>query len=297
MQSVVRQQLVEWLGATDAPPSEWDALLGGKAASLERLLRMGAPTPPAFCLTTDAFGAHLAAEAHAGEARAAISRLPDAAAAATLTTLLLEAPLPARLAAQVEVGLDRLGAEAALADPPIAVRSSAVGEDGRAASFAGIHETELDRSRDEVEAAIRHCWASLWSERALEYRVARGLPLDGAMAVVVQLLVPADAAAVVFTRHPVTGSPDEILINATHGLGEALVSGLVTPDELVLARSDLLTLSFSAGDSGLVLSDDQLRDLAVLCLDLERKFGKPIDVEAAHADGRWYILQARPITA
>src|SRR6185436_19843346 len=122
--------------------------------------------------------------------------------------------------------------------PLLAVRSSGVAEDGAAASFAGLHDTELGLTVDEVAPAILRCWASLWSERAVGYRARRGMALDGdAMAVVVQALVPARAAAIVFTRHPVSGRSDQLLINAAPGLGEAMVSGLVTPDTIVVDKA------------------------------------------------------------
>jgi phosphoenolpyruvate synthase/pyruvate phosphate dikinase len=286
--------LVAWLGATPAPPDDWDALLGGKAASLERLLRMGAPTPPAFCLTTEAFRTHLRAS-EAKDAGVDIARLPHPAAAKRLIDLLMSAPFPERLDAELQAGLARLARSSA--EARFAVRSSAVGEDGRHASFAGIHETELELDAGAVPGAVRRCWASLWSDRALQYRAARGLPLDGAMAVVVQLLVPADAAAVVFTRHPVTGRDDQLLVNAVSGLGETLVSGTVTPDEIVLDKRSRSTLLFSPGDERQVLTDEQLRSLAGVSVELEHSFGQPIDIEAAYARGQWYILQARPITA
>ena len=125
-------------------------------------------------------------------------------------------------------------------EPPLlAVRSSGVAEDGAAASFAGLHDTELGLTADEVAPAVLRCWASLWSERAIGYRARRGLALDGdAMAVVVQALVPARAAAIVFTRHPVSGRSDQLLINAAPGLGEAMVSGMITPDTIVVDKAD-----------------------------------------------------------
>ncbi|MBA3688920.1 MAG: PEP/pyruvate-binding domain-containing protein [Chloroflexi bacterium] len=296
MQAADRPRFVEWLGASEAPAQDWDVLLGGKGASLERLLRMGAPTPPGFCLTTEAFRHHLQTGSHATEASAAISALPAHHARQTLTRLLTGAPIPDRLAVDLNTGLERLAVAHGGTKARFAVRSSALGEDGGAASFAGIHETELQLAPGEVPPAIRRCWASLWSDRALEYRVARGLPMDGAMAVVVQVLIPADAAAVVFTRHPVTRRGDQMLVNAVCGLGEALVSGTVTPDEIVVDKATLRTTAFVPGQAETVLDDQQLRELVVISLGLEEKFGRPIDIEAAHAGGQWHILQARPIT-
>jgi pyruvate,water dikinase len=163
-----------------------------------------------------------------------------------------------------------------------------------------MHDTELGVGGDEVEAAVRRCWASLWSERAVEYRLMRNLPLHGeAMAVVVQALVPARAAAVVFTRHPVTGRTDQVLVDAVLGLGEAIVSGDVTPDSYLVNKVGRTVLERSRGSraaDGAALSDRELQDLVTLSLAIEERYGTPVDIEAAHAGGRWYILQARPIT-
>ena len=288
---------IEWLGATTAPADNWDALLGGKGASLERLLRMGAPTPPAFCLTTAAFRHHLERGPHGAEVAAAIMALPDPAARASLIHELVDEPLTPPIGIELAESVERLAAENGGGGARFAVRSSAIGEDGRTASFAGIHETELELSAEEVPAAMRRCWASVWSERALQYRTIKRLPMDGSMAVVVQVLVPADAAAVVFTRHPVTQRSDQLLVNAVRGLGESLVSGTVTPDEIVLDKATLDIAGMTRGDGEIVLTEGQLRGLAELSVHLEGQFGRPIDIEAALAGERWYILQARPITA
>ena len=290
---------VAWLGAADGGT----ALLGGKAASIDRLLRLGIRTPPAFCLTTDAFRAHLLDGPLAERVKAAFEALPDEGARAALVALVADERLGPELAAELSAGLDRLRSER-LADPTLgellAVRSSAVGEDSATSSYAGMHDTELGVEDDEVEASVRRCWASLWSERAVEYRLMRNLPLHGdAMAVVVQALVPARAAAVAFTRHPVTGRTDQVLVEAVLGLGEAIVSGDVTPDSYLVDKLDRTVLQRPAGsrpsDAG-ALSDGELQDLVTLSLSIEERYGAPVDIEAAHAGGRWYILQARPIT-
>ena len=197
--------------------------------------------------------------------------------------------------------LDRLAGEGLAGDGPprLAVRSSGVAEDGAAASFAGLHDTELGLVAEDVVPAVLRCWASLWSDRAVAYRTRRGLALDGgAMAVVVQALVPAIAAAVVFTRHPVTGRSDQLLINGAPGLGEAMVSGLVTPDTIVVDKASRTVVEFTPGDSGggPALAGDTLAELIALCLDVERAFGAAVDIEAAYAADGWYFLQARPIT-
>jgi rifampicin phosphotransferase len=258
--------LIEWLG--DAESGEPG--IGGKGASLDRLVRLGYRVPPGFCVTTAAFRAE-----------------PDAAV--TVDAALRDALL--RLTALVTQGSG--------GPVRLAVRSSAIGEDGTAASFAGLHETELGVAPEDVPAAVRRCWASLGSARAVAYRARRGLAdADLAMAVVVQALVPADASAVVFTRHPVTNRDDEIVITSAPGLGDAMVSGTITPDTLIVDKATGEVEEFAAGEhsGGPALGDAELASLVELSLAVERDFGRAVDIEAALAGGTWYLLQARPIT-
>jgi len=226
----------------------------------------------------------------AGEPLEAAVAGPLAGAVARLAQLMLEAELEALAGGQ---------GTGSPATPRFAVRSSAIGEDGQDASYAGLHETELGVAPDGVDAAVRRCWASLWSAPALAYRKRRGLPLDGgAMGIVVQALVPADAAIVAFTRHPVTGRDDQLVITAIRGLGEAMVSGTVTPDTFVVDRASREVLEYAPGEdaSGPAIGGLILADLIDLILRVEAGFGAAVDVEAAVVGGRWYLLQARPIT-
>ena len=196
--------LVEWLGelrgSTDA--------IGGKAASLDRLARLGFEIPPGFCVTTAAFAAHLAAVRELGPLDEALAALPDEAARAAIVDLVAGSASPATFATAVGAAVSALTGASGVR---LAVASSAIGEDGKAASYAGLHDTELGLAVDEVEPAIRRCWSSLWSAAAVAYRRRRSLPYAAAaMAVVVQTLVPAAASAVVFTRSPGhrAGRPD-----------------------------------------------------------------------------------------
>jgi pyruvate,water dikinase len=261
-----RPNLIEWLGEAESG----EPGLGGKGASLDRLIRLGYRVPPGFCVTTTAFRA---ATAESGV-------IEDALAAA------LER-LEARIATPTR-GATRL-----------AVRSSAIGEDGADASFAGLHETELDVAPSDVPDALRRCWASLSSAPALAYRARRGLSEDDvAMAVVVQVLVPAEASAVLFTRHPVTGREDQLVITSARGLGDAMVSGTITPDTLIVDRASGEVLEFAAGDGpgAPILTPGEVAELVALGVAVERDFGTSVDIEAALASGGWYLLQARPIT-
>jgi len=290
--------MIEWLDGGDVET----ARVGGKGASLNRLARAGFRIPPGFCLTTDAFAAHAATVPGFDHVHEEPAALLDEATRFALVAAMLGGPLSPAVEAALAAPLDRLAGLAfgdRGAPSMLAVRSSAVAEDGASASFAGLHDTELGLSVHEVAPAVLRCWSSLWSDRAVGYRARRGLALDGgAMAVVVQALVPALAAAVAFTRHPVTGRSDQILINAVPGLGEEMVAGTVTPDTIVVDKADRAVVDFTAGDSGggRALADDVLDSLVALCLGVERAFGAAVDIEAAHAADGWYLLQARPIT-
>ena len=291
-------RMVAWLDSAEPDVGR----VGGKAASLIRLGRLGFRVPPGFCLTTDAFSAQLAALADEGWRSDDSTSPPDGPRWRALSDAMAAGPLHSTVRDALETSLARLAAVSpheAGTDRLYAVRSSGVAEDGASASFAGLHDTELGVSRDAVEGAVLRCWASLWSDRALDYRRRRDLELDGgSMAVVVQALVPADAAAVVFTRHPVTGSSDVLLINAVRGLGEAMVSGTVTPHSIVVEKATGSVVESDRGDAeaGEPLDGVVVADLAALCQAVELAFGAPMDIEAAHASGTWYLLQARPIT-
>jgi pyruvate,water dikinase len=195
-----------------------------------------------------------------------------------------------------------------------AVRSSSAAEDGGAASFAGQHETLLGVQNDGIIAAIRHCVSSLNTPRAEVYRDSMGVESDE-MAVVVQKMVAAEASAVAFTNHPITGDEDSVFINATLGLGEPLVSGEITPDTFVvrkhsgqIVQRDIGPKEFVdvLGPSGIErrhgpheapsLQDDDLIALAEMCLMTEGQLGYAIDAELALKQGAWWLLQARPIT-
>jgi phosphoenolpyruvate synthase/pyruvate phosphate dikinase len=290
--------LVEWLDGRAADV----ARVGGKAASLDRLASFGFRIPPGFCLTTEAFAEQVLTLPGGDRVAADAGILADPRLRSALVDAMQGGPLAPMVAAGLDEPLQRLATElsANASDPlRLAVRSSGVAEDGAAASFAGLHDTELDLTADEVPAAILRCWASLWSDRAIGYRTRRGLPLDGGrMAVVVQALVPAVAAAVAFTRHPVTGREDQIVVNAAPGLGEDMVSGLVTPDMIVIDKASGTIVESTPGDqpAGPALSDAALVELVTLCLEVEQAFGAAVDIEAALASDGWYLLQARPIT-
>ena len=281
--------LIEWLDGRQPDVAK----IGGKAASLDRLAGFGFRIPPGFCLTTEAFALQVATLPGGGGHATDPAQLADAATRATVVDAMRAGPLAPAVAAALAAPLARLTTELSAdpADPPrLAVRSSAIGEDGAAASYAGLHETELDLSPDDVAAAVLRCWASLWSARAIGYRTRRGLPLDdAAMAVVVQALVPADAAAVVFTRHPVTGREDQLVVTAAPRPRRR--DGLGHRDAGHARRRQGLTDRdrFKPGDQpgrpGRC-RDEPLAELVDLSLEVEAAFGAAVDIEAAIAGGR-----------
>jgi pyruvate,water dikinase len=231
------------------------------------------------------------------------------------------ASLPSEFYEELVQAYRRLGERCGLDAPSVAVRSSALDEDGAGASFAGQHETYLNVvGAGDVAEAVARCWTSVHSPRALEYRRQQGLPLDGVrIAVLVQQLIPADVSSVVFSANPVTGSRDEVMINASWGLGESIVGGTVTPDTFVVRKADMAIVSRQISEKRLMtvmvpggtrevdvprflrsqptLRDDQVVEMARLGLTLEGRMGHPVDVECAVHAGQLYLLQCRPITA
>jgi pyruvate,water dikinase len=272
-----------WLG----DPKSFDAgLVGGKAANLSRLARMYHRVPDGFSLPVT-----LMDEAHPLDLRNEIT--------AAISDLMTCHSLPDFIAA---------------------VRSSAVDEDGAIASFAGQHDTYLNIvGADAIIQAVIRCWESARSDHALDYRRQQGLSVERPqIAVLVQQLVAADVAAVVFSANPITGNRDEVMINASWGLGESIVGGTVTPDTFVVRKSDLeivhhliadkqrMTVSAPNGTNEVdvprflrnaaALSDEQVVEIAKLALTLELTMEHPVDVECAYAGGELYLLQCRPIT-
>jgi len=277
-----------WLGdrACDDP-----ARVGGKAAHLSRLAA-DYRVPAGFCLTAAAFD-------------------PDHS---------VDAPLPPALAAALAAAYEALARGCDVPDVPVAVRSSALDEDGDLASFAGQHETELNLIRIEAMlGAVVRCWASGRNERALAYREQHRLALEEArVAMLVQQLVVADVSAVVFSANPVTKNLNEVVVTSTWGLGESLVGGTATPDTWSVHKGDLTVLEEQVGakermtvavDGGTQevavprllrekasLSRTQVAELAELAVGLEARMGQPVDVEAAYSGEHLYLLQCRLIT-
>lgn len=256
------------------------SVLGGKGDGLARLVAHGVRVPEGFVITTAAFGDYLAKQG--------LSPEDDAA---RLGAAVREGAWPDELRTELERAL------AALGDAPVAVRSSATDEDSSGASFAGQHETVLGvRSAGAALDAVRTCWASLFSAEALAYRAELGAGAAPLMAVVVQKMVPAEAAGVAFTLHPVDGDDSVVVVDLCEGLGDALVSGVKTPDHYVLSKSERAVVRRELAGARAVLADERVREVAELAIAIEEKLGAPQDVEWALGAGTLWALQARPIT-
>jgi pyruvate,water dikinase len=316
------------------------AVVGGKGASLGELTRAGVAVPAGFVVTVDAFAAAMAAIDPSGALRAELSALDAAdltgiaATAARLRALVTGAPLPDDVYAAIAVAYAKLGTggSATEINTDVAVRSSATVEDSAEASFAGLQDTYLGVvGIPSVHEHVGRCWASLYNDESVGYRRRLRLPeASVSMAVVVQRMVAPRAAGVMFTRSPVTGDRSVVAIEATWGLGSALVSGDVTPDAFIISKvtGEISTRrvspkikihSYRSNGPGVTveetpsslrdvpsLTDDEIRALAAIGRRVEAHYGAAQDIEWALLDGgaadappaaeRVVLLQSRPET-
>jgi pyruvate, water dikinase len=290
---------------------------GAKSASLGELIGAGVPVPPGFALSAEAYQA--AVEGVELEGRTA-EECSEAIGAT---------PMPEGLRAEVAQRYEELAAEAGDTRPAVAVRSSAIGEDSEEATFAGQQETYLwVRGADEVCEAVRRCWASLYSPEAVSYRAELAADHEvPAMGVTIQLMVDAAVSGVMFTCNPLNGDPSTVAVNASWGLGLAVVGGEVTPDEYRVSKVTREVLSRSIGPKEIeyvpdpsgsgaarrevdaerqavaCLGDDELSRLVEVARQVEGHFGAHQDIEWAIArepgpevPGELFMLQSRPVT-
>jgi pyruvate, water dikinase len=264
---------------------------GGKSAGLGELLAAGVRVPPGFALACAAYPGR-------------------------------DQPMPASVHDELAARYAELGDGGDGGDAAVAVRSSAVGEDSIETTFAGQQETVLwVRGADAVCDAVATCWASLYSETAVAYRAQMGDEREPGMGVAVQRMVDAEVAGVLFTCNPVSGDRSMVAINASWGLGVAVVGGEVTPDdylvskvtgEVVRERIGNKAMEYGADPTGAgmicrevtaerrdrsCLDRDAIASLVEIARTIERHFGSPQDVEWAFADGELFVLQSRPVTA
>jgi pyruvate,water dikinase len=257
----------------DASSATQTTVAGGKGAMLARMFQAGVPVPPGCILTPQAL----------------IACLNDRHEPPFLD------PVPTEIQAALRRLLDVLGP----ASSGWAVRSSAVAEDGDTTSFAGIYDSVLKVSEAQLWEAIRSCWSSWWSDRAMAYRQRLGLSHDPCMAVVLQHMVPAQCAGVAFTVDPISGDAMRMVVNATSGLGVDVVSGVVEPEQYWLSKESavrLLQTRLHSAAARPLLTPEITADLGTQLLRIERLCGAPQDVEWAWDGERCWIVQSRPIT-
>lgn len=303
---------------SDSPGSVRD--VGGKAANLQRLASAGFPVPVGVVVTVEAYDEFLRAnklDARLEECLASTDFSQEKnidSCSRSIKSLIISATMERSFEQEIKEALRRL-------DPHTtwAVRSSATAEDLPGASFAGQQDTYLDIPADEVPDRIKLCWASYWNSRALRYRTNAGLShLEGGAAVVIQKMVDARSAGVMFTTDPASPSNNRIVIEASWGLGEAIVSGMVSPDRFIVDKSsgEIIARSISKKEKGVFmgggrgtsqniepekqstpsLKDPEIRRLADVGNKVEELFGKPQDIEWAIGEEGLFLLQSRPIT-
>lgn len=302
---------------------------GGKGASLGEMTNAGIPVPPGFVLIAQAFDRFIEETILKEEIAARLAEVnPEDTnsvdhASNVIRDAIHDTTMPPDLTQEILAAFDTLGADY------VAVRSSATAEDSDVASWAGELETYLNTTRDNVVERVKQCWSSLFTPRAIFYRHEKKL-IDAhvSVAVVVQKMVQSDIAGVAFTVHPVTEDYNQMIIEATYGLGEALVSGQVTPDSYVVSKSDMSIIDIHIGhqlrklvrkQAGMQgqeeergssnhwielgqegerqkLTGKQVIAVASVCTHIEAHYGFPCDIEWAMQDGVIYITQSRPIT-
>jgi pyruvate,water dikinase len=307
-----------------ADPAGTDlALVGGKGANLGRMTQAGFVVPPGFVIGTTAYAAHIEtlkekiswilAKINYGDANALEESVTQ------IRGIIVNAEVPADVANEIKGGYAKLGG-----DLYVAVRSSGTAEDLDGASFAGLHDTYLDiRGEAAVIDAVKRCWASLWTARAVSYRKSQGFTAFPSIAIVVQTMVESEVSGVMFTGNPINTATDELMINASWGLGEAVVSGIVTPDEYIVSHRNLKVLQRTLGskkvqvvrdtDKGVgtvhkdvpenlrevfTFSDERVAELADIGRRVQAYYeGMPQDIEWGFSKGKFYVLQSRPITS
>jgi pyruvate,water dikinase len=304
--------MIQRISSTESSTPE---TAGGKGDSLITLSSAGFSVPDGVIVTTDLLTEVLKANDVYKSTQATLEQMDMTNfqdAASTLRETVEGLDVPTELRSQITESVAELGTDA------VAVRSSAVAEDSKEASFAGLHESKLNvpTKPDTVMAAVRSCWKSLFTNRAIVYRLQKDIPHEGSMAVVIQEMIDSEISGITLTAHPMDSS--NLMIEASYGYGDLIVGGEVDPDEYRINRGDLAVLNRTIGskskisqgaDSGTtvsqaeesqtsepVLTDGEATQVARKCMNIERLFSYPQDIEWCLVDSNLYILQSRPIT-
>ncbi|RLF82516.1 phosphoenolpyruvate synthase [Thermococci archaeon] len=316
-------------------------LVGGKGANLGEMTSAGIPVPPGFCVTAEAYK-YFVENVKVEDGRTLQEWIMDVISktnvddskqlqenTAKIREKIISMEMPEEIASEIEQAYKKLSQRFNMEEVYVAVRSSATAEDLPEASFAGQQETYLDvLGVDDVKEKVKKCWASLWTARATFYRAKQGFDHSKVyLSAVVQKMVNSETSGVMFTANPVTNDRSEIMINAAWGLGEAVVSGAVSPDEYIVekgtwkikekfvAKKEIMivrnpetgrgTVKVSTAEflgpeyvEKQVLTDEQIIEAAQIGARIEEHYGWPQDIEWAYDkdDGKLYIVQSRPVT-
>lgn len=294
-------------------------IAGGKGASLGEMLNAGIPVPDGFVVLSTTFDEFLHKSDLAQEINAVLESVDHKtissveSASEKIQELIKHASMPEDIKAEIESQFSLLNSEF------VAVRSSATAEDGADHAWAGQLESYLNTTQDTLLEKVQHCWASLFTPRAIFYRFEKGLDATKiSVAVVVQKMVNSEKSGIAFSVHPVTEDRNQIIIEAGFGLGEAIVSGSVTPDSYVISKQPREIIDINVnhqnralyrkieggnewkdlGDVGKeqVLNQQEILNLTEIILTIENHYGFPCDIEWAYEGGKFYIVQSRPIT-
>ncbi|KPU63246.1 phosphoenolpyruvate synthase [Thermococcus sp. EP1] len=316
-------------------------LVGGKGANLGEMTSAGIPVPPGFCVTAEAYK-YFVENVKVEDGRTLQEWIMDVVSktnvddskqlqenTAKIREKIISMEMPEEIAKEIEQAYKELSQRFGKEEVYVAVRSSATAEDLPEASFAGQQETYLDVvGVDDVKEKVKKCWASLWTARATFYRAKQGFDHSKVyLSAVVQKMVNSETSGVMFTANPVTSDRSEIMINAAWGLGEAVVSGAVSPDEYIvekgtwkikekfIAKKEIMIVRDPETGKGTVkvstaeylgpeyvekqvLTDEQIIEVAQIGAKIEEHYGWPQDIEWAYDkdDGKLYIVQSRPVT-
>jgi len=310
------------------------AIAGGKGASLGEMTGAGIPVPPGFVVLAAAFDVFLTETKLDSKIQSILNKIKTKEissvdrASKEIQKLILSVKFP------VELGKAITKEFSGLKSPLVAVRSSATAEDSSTASWAGELESYLNTTKDNLLENVKHCWASLFSPRAIFYRYEKKMgAVKVSVAVVVQAMIQSEISGITFTVHPVTEDRNQMVIEAGFGLGEAIVGGKITPDTYVIKKSQITNnksqinskqeaqkiildkniseqkMMIIKSKTGTVetsvpknkqdkqkLTDKQIIEIAKICADIEKHYGFPCDIEWAYAGNQFYIVQSRPIT-
>lgn len=296
------------------------AIAGGKGAQLGEMTQAGIPVPPGFVVLTASFEEMLEENNLKNSIQEILNSVDPKntdtvnQASVQIRHIISKAHVPHNVDQEIHSGFDALGAQF------VAVRSSATAEDASTASWAGELETYLNIQRDGLISAVKKCWSSLFTPRAIFYRFEKGMAhLDISVAVVVQKMVQSEVSGVAFTVHPVTKDKNQLVIEAGWGLGEAVVGGLITPDNYVVDKAEELILDVTVNTQEKMIAKDKtgkthgipvpaekrekqklngktIMALSALFAKIEKHYGKPQDIEWAWEKGETFVVQTRPIT-